>query len=288
MMLGLTLLILAALWAFSTEKARAEKAPALPLKVMSYNIRCLSVEQDFRDLWWFRRGHLAELIRQNQPDLIGMQEVYTLQANDLSRLLKGYAWFGPPRDDGLKKGERCPIFYRADRFELLDQNAFWLSETPEVPGSISWDAGCRRVVTWGKFRDKKAGKVFFHFNTHFDNKGELAREKSAGILVERIRAIAGDAPVVVTGDFNTSDSSAPYLTIAGALCDCQGNSSTPPKGPHNTSWSFKSGFQPDDRIDYIFVSQGIAVSDYAALDHTYGRDRRPSDHIPLAATIIIP
>jgi len=264
-----------------------ESLPA-PIKVMSYNLRCLNLENDFRDLWWFRKKHLAELIRKNHPDIIGMQEAYTSQAKYLERALKDYAWFGPPRDDGKRKGERCPIFYRRDRFELLEENTFWLSETPEIPGSISWDSACRRVVTWGKFQDKKSGKIFYHFNTHFDHKGEIAREMSGRLLIEKIQLIAGKNPAFVTGDFNTEEDSLPYQTITTLLIDSIKITQAPAQGPINTAWNFQPGTPPDKRIDYIFVSEGIAVKTYAALDQTYLNDRRPSDHIPVIVSLKIP
>ena len=271
---------------FAAGKPGADSPPQI--RVMSYNIRCLAPEEEFRDLWWLRRSHLAGQMKKHDPDLIGMQEVYTSQGNYLAGMLKGYAWFGPPRDDGKRKGERNPIFYKKDRFELIRQNTFWLSETPDIPGSQSWDSACKRVVTWGEFRDKKSGKLFFHFNTHFDHKGPVAREKSAKILLEKARTIAGDAPFFVTGDFNTDPDSIPYQTIATALSDSRKISLTVPQGPENTAWTFKVGVPPDHRIDYIFVSKGIKVSDYAALEETYGKGRRPSDHISVLVELSVP
>ncbi len=284
----LVILVLAAAALGKENQAPAPDSSASQIRVMSYNIRCLNLENDFQDLWWLRKKYLAGLIRKNQPDLIGMQEVYTLQADDLAQALAGYAWFGPPRDDGRKKGERCPIFYRKDRVELLEQNTFWLSETPDIPGSISWDAACRRVVTWGKFQDRRSGKIFFQFNTHFDHKGEIAREKSGRLLTQKIQQIAGQNPVFVTGDFNTAPESAPYRTINSLLLDSRKIAQVPPRGPHNTAWDFQPGNPPTERIDYVFVSTGIAVKEYLALDQTYRNDRRPSDHIPVLVTIIIP
>jgi endonuclease/exonuclease/phosphatase family metal-dependent hydrolase len=258
------------------------------LRVMSYNVRCLHIENNPQDLWWFRVKHLVENIRNQDPDLIGMQEVYTAQANDLQRLLPGYAWFGVPRDDGKKKGERCPIFYRKDRFELLDWKTFWLSETPDTPGSVSWKSGCKRVVTWAKFRDKQTGKVFFHFNTHFDNASPKAREMSAVLLVERVRQIAGNAQAFVTGDFNTGPDSAPVKTITAVLQDARSVSASAPLGPEKTSWSFKVNEPPEGRIDYIFISKGISALGYEAIDKTYGKGRRPSDHIAIRSDLLLP
>ena len=280
--------VLFALIAMASSLIGGQAQNPASIRVMSYNIRCLNIESDPRDLWWFRKDDLAHVILKNDPDIIGMQEVYTTQARHLQKYLKGYAWFGPPRDDGKKKGERNPIFYKTDRFELLDQNTFWLSETPEVMGSQSWGADCKRIVTWGRFRDKRSGRIFFHFNTHFDNGRPQAREMSANLLVERIKKIAGDTPLFVTGDFNSDDKSQPYKTMTAYLLDSRAIGSTPPKGPYCTSWTFKPGVPADVRIDYIFVSKGVSASDYAAINETYHNGRRPSDHMPVMATIQIP
>ena len=262
--------------------------PSGSIRVMSYNIRRLGVEDNWRDLWWMRRGQMAKLILRQNPDLIGMQEVYTTQGNDLARMLPGYVWFGPPRDDGKKKGERNPIFYKKDRFDLLKNDTFWLSETPEILGSRGWDADCCRIVTWGEFRDKQTGKTFFYFNTHFDNAGRKAREMSAKLLLSRMKAIAGDSPAFVTGDFNSEDSSPAYKIITSTLIDSRSICEGAVKGPYFTSWTFKPNVPADCRIDYIFVQPGIRALEYATLDDTYGKGRRPSDHMAVMAVISIP
>jgi endonuclease/exonuclease/phosphatase family metal-dependent hydrolase len=125
-----------------------------------------------------------------------------------------YSWFGVCRTDGstnpVPDGEFSAILYRKDRFELLDGNTFWLSETPEEKGSVGWDAALPRIVTWVKFKDKQTGKVFFHFNTHFDHIGVVARNESAKLLKQRAHSIAGDTPVIITGDFNCGENEQPY------------------------------------------------------------------------------
>lgn len=275
-----------ALFAASDSFGDSSKTPeGSGLKVMSFNIRTLTMEEDARDNWSFRKKHVADLILRHDVDLIGMQEAYALQAKGLESLLPDYDWFGPPRDDGEKRGERCPIFYRRDRLDLLGHGTFWLSETPDVKGSVSWNSACKRIVTWGKFKDKQSGEVFFFFNTHFDHVSKLARKMSAQLIVERIDTIAGEGKAVVTGDFNTTDTTVPYKTMAAALKDAKLISITKPKGPEGTSRSFRQGAPPKKRIDYIFVSKGIKVADYAVLDDTYKNDRRPSDHMPVMVTV---
>ena len=283
----LHLLVLALTGLLGAAPAWSEESPVRPGKaepsqnigVMSYNIKTLALSLGVNN-WWLRRGPQAEMIRGYGPDLIGMQEVYTLQAHDLAKRLPGYAWFGLPRADGKRRGERCPIFFRQDRLELLDQATFWLSETPDRPGPRAWGTACRRVVTWGKFRDKQTGKTFFLFNTHFDHVSALAREKSAELLVERIRQIAGDSPVLVTGDFNTTDTTAPYRTMTARLRDARLVSAALPDGPEGTFAALQIG-PIQERIDFIFVSPDLAVHRYQVIADAASRGRRPSDHLPV-------
>jgi endonuclease/exonuclease/phosphatase family metal-dependent hydrolase len=285
------LLALIGLLGAALVRAEADSGPSnssgknLEIRVMTYNIKTLTLGLDANN-WWLRRGPQAKLIRGYAPDLIGMQEVYTGPARDLAKRLPGYAWFGLPRDDGRSRGERCPIFYRRDRFELLDQATFWLSETPDRPGPQAWGAGCRRVVTWGKFRDKLSGQIFFHFNTHFDHVSGLAREKSAKLLVERIHQIAGKSPVFVTGDFNTTDTTPPYQTITALLRDARLVSAAPPEGPEGTFAASQIG-PPEERIDFIFVSPDLAVRHYQSITDGNARGRRPSDHLPVLVQTVL-
>src|SRR5512138_3465563 len=157
---------------------------AQSLTVMSYNIR-YDNPGDGRNAWPNRKDRLIQLIRDESPDLIGLQEALHHQLTDILNGVEGYAMVGVGRDDGKQKGEYSAILYRTSAFELRDENTFWLSETPEVPGSKSWDAAITRVVTWARFRDIKSKKVFFAFNTHFDHMGKEARRESAKLLKQK-------------------------------------------------------------------------------------------------------
>jgi endonuclease/exonuclease/phosphatase family metal-dependent hydrolase len=270
---------------------RAEQARPVDasLHVMSFNIRCVALERNLQDFWGKRRGQVGDLINRYAPDVAGLQEVKPGQAKDLAKMLPEYQWYGVPRDDGEKKGEMCAIFYRPDRVTLLESGTFWLSATPEVPGSNTWGAACRRVVTWAKFHHLASDRDFFLFNTHFDHVGIYAREQSAALLVEKVPAIAGGEPVVVTGDFNTEPDTKPYATIVSLLKDARLISATPAAGPAATDRSFKPGSPATTRIDYIFVTPGLSVSTYATLEDIYGQSgRRPSDHMPVKATLQLP
>ena len=175
------------------------------------------------------------------------------------------------------------IFYKTRRFDLLDKGNFWFSETPDVPGK-GWDATCcNRICSWGKFRDKESGKVFYFFNSHYDHQGKVARRESSKLLIARIKQIAGtDATVFATGDFNAVPTDEPMVTLAsdGLLLDSYDLSEQPRYGTEGTYNSFKTDSEMMNRIDYIWVTKGTKVKKYAVLnDMQYGRF--PSDHFPV-------
>lgn len=267
------------------------------LKVMTFNIR-YNNPGDGENAWPNRKDVVAETIGQKyQADIAGLQEALKEQIDDLAARLPEYAWFGVGREDGKDKGEFTPIFYKTDRLELLDQNTFWLSETPEVPGSKSWDTAITRIVTWGKFKDKKTGAVFYHFNTHFDHMGRQARVESARLLSQQAIALAKDVPTVVTGDFNTREKSDPYLVLTGKspflagassdLKDARYLSNSPHKGPTSTTTNWKDHGEAESKIDYIFVRGEVEVLNHAALNDKYNGNY-PSDHLPVLAEVRIP
>jgi len=221
-------------------------------------------------------------------DLIGMQEVLRSQIDDLTVLLPSYTWYGVGRDDGKNAGEFSPIFYRPDRFQLLDSGEFWLSENPDQIASKSWDAALPRIATWVKFRDRELGQEFIHLNTHFDHRGEVARTRSAELILDRLKTLSGNLPIVVTGDFNVPPESEAYATMTSMLLDSKLESVSEPHGPEGTFGGFtvKVG-DTGDRIDYVFVTEGTRVLRYGALSDQWD-GRYPSDHLPVLAEIIWP
>ncbi len=257
------------------------------LIIMTFNIRRFTLI-DGLDSWIFRKEKVNQLIKKYHPHLAGLQEVTPLQVKDLEKSLPEYNWFGLPRADGKRRGERCPIFYLKARFALLSHSTFWLSETPDVAGSISWGSACKRIVSWGKFKDLESGKVFYLFNTHFDHQSSLARKKSAELILEKIKQIAGTAPVIITGDFNCEEGSKPYQIITERFLDARKITLSPPQGPEGTSWSFIPYSPATRRIDFIFVCPSIKVLEYRAIDDTYAKVRRYSDHLPVLAKILLP
>jgi endonuclease/exonuclease/phosphatase family metal-dependent hydrolase len=236
----------------------------------------------------------ASMIRSHGAHSAGLQEAQRHQVDDLAERLPGYAWFGVGRDDGNDAGEFVAIFYRKDRLELLDQNTFWLSETPGLAGSRSWESSCPRTVTWGEFRDRGTEKRFFHFNTHFDNHSEEARRLSAKLLLRKIDEIAGDSPVIVTGDLNCGEADPPYKILTtgdekpeNALADAIKVSIDGHHGPSGTFSAFGKQGTPGHRIDFILVGNGVSVLQHGILAETFD-GRFPSDHFPVLAEVSLP
>jgi len=268
--------------------------PDESLRVMTFNIR-YDNPGDGANSWQYRKDIAASMIRFHHADIAGIQEALRHQVDDLASRLPEYAWFGVGRDDGVDAGEFMAVFYLADRLELMEQSTFWLSETPEKPG-MGWDAACNRIVTWGRFRDKATGREFYHFNTHFDHRGETARRESAKLLLARITEIAGGSPVTVSGDFNAQPDDEPIRIITGGLdnkpetklTDSSTISQYDHHGPSGTWSGFESAGKPGDKpIDYFFVRNGVSVLLHGTLSDTFD-GRFPSDHMPVLAEIMIP
>lgn len=257
------------------------------IRVMTLNIR-FNNPDDGPDAWPNRRQGVAGLILRQAPDLIGMQEVRPDQLIDLGQDLPGWSWIGLPRLDGGPTDEYSVIFYNTDRFDLLDNGTFWLSETPDVPASQGWDAALPRIVTWGRFRDRISGRELLHANTHFDHRGERARLESARLLKRWIGDHAGSDPVVVTGDFNALPASAPIQELTGpgtsVLRDALTAALEGHEGPAST-WNGFRAIEPGQRLDYIFANPALTVLTHEILADKLDNGRFPSDHLPVVAEL---
>ena len=290
--LSLSLSLLLAL-ACASPITRAETTPAAaapPLRVMSFNLR-YDTPADGPNAWPLRRDWVAGLMRFHEADVIGVQEALVGMLRDLDTRLVGFARVGVGRADGRERGEFSAILYRTDRLALLDSGTFWLSPTPEVPGSKGWDAAIERVATWARFRDRRSGCAFLHLNTHFDHMGEQARQQSARLIRQRLVTLASGLPVVLTGDLNASPESGAYRILTGEaipgalppLADAMTASRTPHYGPTSTWTAFKA-IEPGRRIDYVMVSGRMGVLSHGILPDMWD-GRFPSDHLPVLASV---
>ncbi len=167
---------------------------------MTYNIRN-SNALDGENKWTLRKEKLIALIKKANPDILGTQEVLPKQRKDLKKALPEYHVDGAGRNNGKQAGEHSCIFFKQEKYERIASGNFWLSETPDVPGSKSWDAAITRICSWVKLKDKKTGKMLFAFNTHFDHKGKTARLESARLVMKMIDSIAADEATIFNERF---------------------------------------------------------------------------------------
>jgi endonuclease/exonuclease/phosphatase family metal-dependent hydrolase len=260
------------------------------IKVMSFNIR-YDNPKDSINAWANRTSQVCNFIKNEKPDLLGMQEVLWSQYAVLDSVLKDYTSAGVGRDDGARGGEMNPVFFRKDKFDLVRTITFWLSDSPETPGSLGWGASLPRIVTWMELVNKNSHDHFFYFNTHFAHDSDSARVMSSKILLKEVEKISEGFPFVITGDFNMLPTSKGYSILTGpdesvpALRDSYLISEKKPSGPSFTFNGF-SDRPGKGRIDYIFVKNGMKV-----LDHrTFSKKERGtyiSDHWPVEAEVLI-
>ena len=255
-----------------------------PLNVATYNLR-YNTPNDGENAWPNRKEQVKALIRYHEFDIFGTQEGIRGQLNDLDEM-DGYAFVGAGRDDGKRAGEHSAIFYRKDRFKLLENGDFWLSETPDKPGK-GWDATCcNRICSWAKFRDLASKKDFYFFSVHFDHQGVQARVESGRLMVKKITEIAGALPVFCVGDLNSTPGTQQIQTMKSLLHDSYEVTEMKPYGPEGTFNGFKFNAPMKNRIDYVFVSDQVRVLKYAVLTDNYDQ-KFPSDHQPVVIRAII-
>lgn len=258
-------------------------APPASLRVMSFNVRTPADTEPGRR-WEDRREAMVAVIRQAHPAVIGTQELTPVQAQYLQTQLPDYRWFGQGRR-GDASDEHMGVFYDEGLLTLVDSGDFWLSPTPDVPGSMGWGDPYPRMVTWGLFQRRADGRRFYLFNTHlpYRDQDEPARVHSAQLLLSRIAALPADVPVVVTGDFNSEPGSDTWRTLTATLHDARG---TAPKveGPRLTFQDF--GGSERRQLDWILL-RGFQATHFRTID-TRPNGLYPSDHYPVLAELRFP
>ena len=251
---------------------------ARPLYLGEFNIRNDNANDAVAGNGWaVRCPVVCDILKVEAFDIFGTQEVLHNQLEDMLAALPDYDYIGVGRDDGKTSGEYAAIFYKSDRIKCLSSGNFWLSETPEVVGSVGWDAKYTRICTWGQFKDRRTGKKFWMFNLHMDHRGVEARKQSALLVMERIKMICGKQPYILLGDFNVDQFNPiyPMMMESGMFVDCYDAAAVrfAPTGSMNY---FKTDFKTDSRIDHVLVSDDFEVLDYTVLTYSYWSDEKPS------------
>lgn len=258
-------------------------AATAQMEVMSYNIKYAN-ENDGENSWSKRKAHLTAQLKFYEPEIFGVQEAVLEQLEHFEGSLENYKYVGVGREDGAKKGEFSAIFYKSKEYEVLEEDTFWLSETPDKPVK-GWDAALPRICTWTLFQKKDSGEKFYVFNTHFDHIGEQAREESAELIIDKIEEInIKDFPVILMGDLNLEPETKPIQFLSEQMNDSKNVAEKVVFGPEGTFNGYHFDEPVTDRIDYIFINEGFRVLKYAVLSDS--KDLKyPSDHLPVFVTL---
>lgn len=291
-----------------------------PIRVLSINVR-LSTGKDGEDVWANRRDFMMEVVKEVPYDFIGGQEVVIAPEDEINqyKFMQGYL---PEYDSVFRSreknetwGEGTPVFYRKDRWEPDgdEMGVYWLSDTPNVPGSVTWkgQSQCPRIVTGGLFHEKegdgrKTGKSVYFYSTHFDHVGEIARQKAANLILEKISQRKDKTiPVILVGDFNAGENSPTIRFLKGETVELDGEQKVPPMAlldsyrlvhPAETKVATFHGFKGDAykynnvnqvgaKIDYVFATSDLKASSAEIIRTKNEQGRYPSDHYPVSAVL---
>ena len=278
----LTLIIAAVLMVLPFKSSAQKQTRDYDLKVMSYNIR-MGVAKDGTNSWEYRYPATALMLKDQMPDVFGVQEAFNFQIKFIEENFTDYDSFGVGRDNGKSEGEFMSIFWNKKTVKMIKGGTFWLSETPEKP-SKGWDAACKRTATWALMKDKNTGKLFYFVNTHLDHKGAEARRKGLELIVSRIDEINPKGyPMILTGDFNIKPDNEALVGLEQRM---QSARKIAPKTDNNATFNNWGKAKSDMVIDYIYVSGFSACPEYHTITEKYGTWKYVSDHYPIYAKLI--
>lgn len=227
--------------------------------------------------WQQRMTSIASWVKKNNLDILGTQEGLSEMLELLKKDLPDYKMVGKARSQDKEVAEHSALFINQNRYEVLNSGDFWLSKTPDVPGSRSWDSRYPRVCTWAELKDKKDNSRLFVFNAHYDHWGFYSRSQSTKIILERIKKIAGDEKVIVMGDFNVGIGSSSIEAYAKHFLESRKSSQSQAKGRPR---SFFLG-----TIDHIYVSPSMKVCSYEIMEPQSPNNQQLSDHLPVVVSV---
>lgn len=260
--------------------------------IMSANVRCIAPEDKNEKGWSVRAQLIKKNIESVNPDIIGFQEVTWVHKGYLDTILSDYDSVITYRDMWVLS-EGCPIYYKKDRFTLVDKGSFWLSETPEVM-SKSWNAACYRVCSYVILNDLTTNKEIVVFNTHLDHVSDEARINGIQVILDKIHEFGFDSKAsVLMGDMNSYAGSVTYNSWTSVFDDAAivsaDSNSVELSKPTYQAWGKALD---NDRIDFFAVSKtGLEVNSYKVIDNTYDTEKYtdvyPSDHYPIVINITL-
>ena len=254
-----------------------------PIRFMSFNIRFDTViDEAAGNRWPDRFASVVATIRNTAPDVIGIQEALRGQVDDLTVALPDYRGLGKPREIG-DTAEYVPLFFRTQRFEVLEHGDFWMSPTPEVEGSRGWDTDVPRHCTWAALRDHAARVELMVLNTHLDRWGEVARLESARLVAERIALTTG-TPSVVLGDLNALEDSEPLVILKDSGLRDSFRDVYPTATNVQTIHHYRD-LSGGRKIDYVLCDERWRTV-AAGIVREHAMDRLPSDHFPVFADLV--
>jgi endonuclease/exonuclease/phosphatase family metal-dependent hydrolase len=265
------LAVLAALLGLAAGSAGAQE----PIRAVSFNIR-YGTANDGEHRWERRREALFATIRDHAPHVLGVQEALRFQLDEIGAAVPGFRMIGVGRDDGRDRGEYAAILVDSARFAVLEAGTFWLSDTPEVPGSMHWGNRITRITTWARLVDRESADTLRVFNVHWDHESQPSREKSADALLSAIGRGTASEAVIVLGDFNADESNAAFRRLMGSGLRDTFRERWPKAAIVGTFNAFR-GDSTGGKIDAVLVDAAWDVLD-AGIDRTRRGGILASDH----------
>ncbi len=280
--------------------ALAEEHPvgqAKPFQAMSFNIR-YGTANDGPNHWKLRQDLVVQVLRDHKPDIVGVQEALKFQLDTLCDALPHYTMIGVGREDGKTQGEYSALLYRPERFRMATSGTFWLSDTPEVPGSITWGNACTRVCTWATLEDRETGHRVAVYNTHWDHRSQPSRVKSATLLTRWIQQSPAARGIILMGDLNADEANPATQLLQQVSLPVRTDDKEEtraeklvdtfrmlhPRARDAGTFNGFKGRRGGGKIDYVFATGNFRVVE-ARILHDQNAGRYPSDHFPVTATL---
>ena len=256
------------------------------IKIMSFNIRTSGMDKDTPNHWDNRKEAVLALIKDQMPDIMGVQEAtFTNQWLWLKDKLKsaGYDGYGVNRQTGKESGSgECPgILWNKNVIKKIEVGTFWLSETPDTP-SKGWDANYYRTATWGLFEHIATGQKFFMVNTHLDHESTTAQVEGMKLIEQKLLEYEWDYPLYLTGDFNVISTDKALDGVREFMRNARTYAAVRDTNPTVNGFGNSSSRK---QIDHIYYSDYLKAVEYYTIIDAYEGVKYVSDHYPIYAII---